>query len=74
MGILIPIAFLAGIVTAISPCVLPVLPVAMAGAVTGGRRRPFGVVTGFIVTLVVFTLALTSALEAIGSAAAEALT
>ena len=69
MAILIPIAFLAGIVTAISPCVLPVLPVAMAGAVTGGRRRPLGVVTGFVLTLVVFTLALTSALEAIGLSA-----
>jgi cytochrome c biogenesis protein CcdA/thiol-disulfide isomerase/thioredoxin len=69
MAILIPIAFLAGIVTAISPCVLPVLPVAMAGAVTGGRRRPLGVVAGFVLTLVVFTLALTSALEAIGLSA-----
>ena len=69
MAILIPIAFLAGIVTAISPCVLPVLPVAMAGAVTGGRRRPFGVVAGFVVTLVLFTLALTKAFEAIGLSA-----
>ena len=71
MGVLLPIAFLAGIVTAISPCVLPVLPIAMAGAVTGGRRRPFGVVAGFVVTLVVFTLALTEALEAIGLSASN---
>lgn len=69
MGLLIPIAFLAGVVTAISPCVLPVLPVAMAGAVTGGRRRPLGVVAGFVVTLVLFTLALTTAFEAIGLSA-----
>ena len=69
MTILIPIAFLAGIVTAISPCVLPVLPVAMAGAVTGGRRRPLGIVAGFVLTLVVFTLALTSALVALGLSA-----
>jgi cytochrome c biogenesis protein CcdA/thiol-disulfide isomerase/thioredoxin len=71
MALLIPIAFLAGIVTAISPCVLPVLPVAMAGAVTGGRRRPLGVVAGFVVTLVLFTLALTKALEAIGLSASR---
>ena len=71
MGVLIPIAFLAGIVTAISPCVLPVLPVAMAGAVTGGRRRPVGVVVGFVITLVVFTLALTEALAAIGLSASS---
>ena len=69
MGLLIPIAFLAGIVTAISPCVLPVLPVAMAGAVTGGKRRPIGVVVGFVITLVLFTLALTKAFEAIGLSA-----
>ncbi len=69
MTILIPIAFLAGIVTAISPCVLPVLPIAMAGAVTGGRRRPLGIVAGFVTTLVVFTLALTAALEAVGLSA-----
>jgi len=71
MALLIPIAFLAGIVTAISPCVLPVLPVAMAGAVTGGRRRPLGVVAGFVITLVLFTLALTTALEAIGLSASS---
>ena len=71
MTILVPIAFLAGIVTAISPCVLPVLPVAMAGAVTGGRRRPLGIVAGFVATLVVFTLALTAALEAIGLSASS---
>ncbi len=69
MAILIPIAFLAGIVTALSPCVLPVLPVVMAGAVDGGRRRPIGVVIGFAVTLVLFTLALTSALARLGLSA-----
>lgn len=39
-------AFLAGAATALSPCVLPVLPVALSAGVTGGRRRPLGVVTG----------------------------
>ncbi len=69
LAILIPVAFLAGIVTAISPCVLPVLPVALAGAATGGRRRPLGIVVGFVITLVVFTLALTAAFDAIGLSA-----
>jgi cytochrome c biogenesis protein CcdA/thiol-disulfide isomerase/thioredoxin len=71
MALLLPIAFLAGIVTALSPCVLPVLPVAMAGAVTAGRRRPLGVVAGFVATLVAFTLALTTAFEAIGLSASR---
>ena len=33
----IPLAFLAGLITAISPCVLPVLPIVLGG---GDRRRP----------------------------------
>ena len=42
MVILIGIAFLAGVITAVSPCVLPVLPVLFAGSVAGqSRRRPY---------------------------------
>ena len=40
MLILIAIGFVAGIVTALSPCVLPVLPIVLAGGATGaGRSR-----------------------------------
>ena len=39
-------AVLAGAGTALSPCVLPVLPVALAAGATGGRRRPLGVAVG----------------------------
>ena len=39
-------AFLAGAATAISPCVLPVLPALLAAGAAGGRRRPLGIVTG----------------------------
>ena len=34
------IAFARGIVTAVSPCVFPVLPILFAGGASGGRRRP----------------------------------
>jgi len=54
--LLIPIAFLAGVVTAISPCVLPVLPVILAGGATGTRRRPFAIVAGLVSSFTVFTL------------------
>src|SRR3954464_14422497 len=46
-------AFVAGAATAISPCVLPVLPALLAAGAAGGRRRPLGVGTGPAVT---FTL------------------
>src|ERR671929_5618 len=40
MVVLLPIAFLAGVITAVSPCVLPVLPIVLAGGASGGGRRP----------------------------------
>jgi cytochrome c biogenesis protein CcdA/thiol-disulfide isomerase/thioredoxin len=51
---LIGIGFLAGVVTAISPCVLPVLPVLLAGGASG--RRPLRIVAGLVVSFSVFTL------------------
>src|SRR4051812_36283270 len=46
MVLLILFAFVAGVGTALSPCVLPVLPIALSAGATGGRRRPLGIVTG----------------------------
>src|SRR4051794_11560411 len=46
-------AFLAGAGTALSPCVLPVLPAVLSAGATGGRRRPLGIVTGLTVTFTV---------------------
>ena len=43
-------ALLAGAATAVSPCVLPVLPGVLAAGATGGRRRPLGIVIGLAVT------------------------
>src|SRR5438128_11831208 len=54
MVLLVGIALVAGIVTAISPCVLPVLPILLAGGVAG--RRPFRIIGGLVVSFVVFTL------------------
>jgi cytochrome c biogenesis protein CcdA len=51
-------AFLSGIVTVASPCVLPVLPFLLSGTV-GGRSRPYGIIAGFIASFTVFTLFLT---------------
>ena len=54
MLILLAIGFVAGIVTALSPCVLPVLPIVLAGGATG--RRPLAIVAGIVVSFTVFTL------------------
>ena len=54
--LLLPIAFLAGIITAVSPCVLPVLPIVFAGGASGGRRRPYAIVAGLVTSFAVFTL------------------
>ncbi|QEN03867.1 redoxin domain-containing protein [Thiospirochaeta perfilievii] len=58
MIILILFAFLSGIITILSPCILPMLPVILTGSI-GNRRRPYGIITGFIISFVVFTLSLT---------------
>ncbi len=52
-------AFLSGIVTVASPCVLPILPFLLSGTI-GGRSRPYGIILGFIASFTVFTLLLSS--------------
>jgi cytochrome c biogenesis protein CcdA/thiol-disulfide isomerase/thioredoxin len=56
--ILIVFAFLAGLATILSPCILPVLPIVLSAAVGEGKRRPLGVVAGFILSFTFFTLTL----------------
>jgi cytochrome c biogenesis protein CcdA/thiol-disulfide isomerase/thioredoxin len=66
MALLLVIGFLAGVITAISPCVLPVLPILLAGGATGGRRKPYAIIAGLVVSFVVFTLGATWLLDALG--------
>ncbi|MBI3559809.1 cytochrome c biogenesis protein DipZ, partial [Candidatus Gottesmanbacteria bacterium] len=66
MILLIAFAFLAGVVTILSPCILPVLPIVLSGGISGGKRRPLGIVTGFIVSFTFFTLFLTAIVRATG--------
>jgi cytochrome c biogenesis protein CcdA/thiol-disulfide isomerase/thioredoxin len=66
VGLLIGVAFVAGIVTAISPCVLPVLPIVFAGGATGDKRRPYAIVAGLVWSFTLFTLVATALLSALG--------
>jgi cytochrome c biogenesis protein CcdA/thiol-disulfide isomerase/thioredoxin len=54
--VLIGIGLVAGFVTAISPCVLPVLPILFAGGATGSARRPLAIITGLVLSFSAFTL------------------
>jgi cytochrome c biogenesis protein CcdA/thiol-disulfide isomerase/thioredoxin len=62
--VLLGIAFLAGLITAISPCVLPVLPILLAGGASG--RRPYAIIAGLVGSFTVFTVAGAALLEAVG--------
>jgi cytochrome c biogenesis protein CcdA/thiol-disulfide isomerase/thioredoxin len=62
--VLIGIGFLAGVVTAVSPCVLPVLPVLLAGGASG--RKPFRIVSGLVLSFSVFTLFAAWILDQVG--------
>jgi cytochrome c biogenesis protein CcdA/thiol-disulfide isomerase/thioredoxin len=64
--LLIVFALIAGIGTALSPCVLPVLPAVLAGGITGGRGRPLGVATGLVLSFTFATVALIYLLDALG--------
>jgi cytochrome c biogenesis protein CcdA/thiol-disulfide isomerase/thioredoxin len=65
--VLLGIAFLAGFITAISPCVLPMLPIILSSSATSGSRsRPFAIVAGLVLSFTVFTLAGAALLSALG--------
>jgi len=66
MLVLTGVAFVAGVVTALSPCVLPILPLVLAGSATGSERRPFAIVAGLVASFTAFTLAATALLSALG--------
>jgi cytochrome c biogenesis protein CcdA/thiol-disulfide isomerase/thioredoxin len=66
MPILILFAILAGAGTALSPCVLPVLPAMLSAAGVGGRRRPLGVVLGLMVTFTITIVGVASVVGGVG--------
>ena len=66
MALLILFGFIAGAATALSPCVLPVLPIALSAGATGGRRRPLGIVAGLAVSFTFATVAAVYAISALG--------
>lgn len=66
MALLLLFALIAGAGTAITPCVLPVLPALLSASAAGGRRRPLGVVLGLGITFTFATVALASLVKGVG--------
>jgi len=59
-------SFLAGFVTILSPCILPVLPIILSGGVGGDKKKPLGIVSGFVVSFTFFTLFLSTIVKLLG--------
>src|SRR4051794_9680788 len=59
-------AFVAGAATAVSPCVVPVLPALLAAGAAGGRRRPVGIVIGLATTFTVTIVGLAEVVHRVG--------
>src|ERR1700735_5420917 len=66
MLLLMLFALIAGAGTAITPCVLPVLPALLSASSVGGRRRPFGIVLGLALTFTVSIVALSQIEKGVG--------
>jgi cytochrome c biogenesis protein CcdA/thiol-disulfide isomerase/thioredoxin len=68
MLLLMLFALIAGAGTAITPCVLPVLPALLSAGGAGGRRRPLGIVTGLAVTFTIAIVAVAQLVRGVGLA------
>ncbi|HEV2515291.1 MAG TPA: cytochrome c biogenesis CcdA family protein [Devosia sp.] len=62
----IALAFIAGVITILSPCVLPLLPMILATATQQGKARPTGVIVGFVLAFTAATLALSALVRLLG--------
>jgi cytochrome c biogenesis protein CcdA/thiol-disulfide isomerase/thioredoxin len=66
MIVLLIFAVLAGAGTALSPCVLPLLPALLSAGGVGGRRRPLGIVIGLSVTFTVTIVGVANVVGGVG--------
>jgi cytochrome c biogenesis protein CcdA/thiol-disulfide isomerase/thioredoxin len=74
MLLLMLFALIAGAGTAITPCVLPVVPALLSASATGGRRRPLGIVVGLAATFTIAIVLLAQLVKGVGLASGAART
>jgi len=54
-------AFIAGLLTVVAPCVLPLLPIIIGGSISGDatdKKRPYVIIAALATSLIIFTLLL----------------
>jgi cytochrome c biogenesis protein CcdA/thiol-disulfide isomerase/thioredoxin len=66
VALLVLFALLAGAGTALSPCVLPILPAVFSAGLTGGRRRPLGLVSGLALSFAFASVGLVYLIDLLG--------
>jgi len=66
MVLILGFAIVAGVLTILAPCTLPVVPLILGAAAADGRRRVAGLLLGFGLTFIGATVLLASALAAAG--------
>ncbi len=67
MAELLAVAFLGGLITGLSPCIVPVLPVVVAGGSAGtSKARPYVIIAGLVVSFSLTELVGSTVLSAIG--------
>jgi cytochrome c biogenesis protein CcdA/thiol-disulfide isomerase/thioredoxin len=74
MLLLMLFALIAGAGTAITPCVLPVVPALLSASAAGGRRRPLGIVVGLAATFTIAIVLLAQLVNGVGLASGAART
>ena len=62
----IGLAFLEGLALIVSPCILPVLPLVLAASVEGEKRRPYGIIIGFVLAFSIFAILARQIVQALG--------
>lgn len=66
LAIQLSLTFLEGLGLVFSPCILPVLPFVLAGGLDGNKRKPVGIITGFVLCFTVFALLSRTLFAALG--------
>src|SRR5580658_3696489 len=67
MAELLAVAFLGGLITGLSPCIVPVLPVVVAGGSAGtSKARPYLIIAGLVVSFSLTELLGVTVLSALG--------
>jgi len=66
MLLLIPIAFISGILTVFSPCVLPILPIILASGIDGNTKRIKGTIFGLVFSFTITSLLLATFVRVLG--------